>query len=64
MSPSPILQPDNIKNYIARITELDTLSINSRMPIDKLNPGQRQTLYKQFNKYIQPMLITKSTSKS
>ena len=46
------LSIDEIKKYITQINELDTLSINSHMPIDKLSLSQKQTLFKQFNKYI------------
>ena len=50
------LQVDKIKEYIARINELDTLSTNSYMPIDKMSSSQRQHLFKQFNKYL-PTII-------
>ena len=46
------MSADEIKQYIIYINELDTLSINSHMPIDKLGIRQRQSLFKQFNKYI------------
>lgn len=46
------MSADEIKQYIIYINELDTLSINSHMPIDKLGISQRQSLFKQFNKYI------------
>ena len=46
------LSIDEIKKYITQINELDLLSINSHMPIDKLSLSQKQTLFKQFNKYI------------
>ena len=62
MNQSPILSPNDIKTYITRINELDKLSTNSRMPVDKLSSIQRQLLFKQFNKYIQPKIIMKSTS--
>jgi hypothetical protein len=46
------MSADEIKQYIIYINELDTLSINSHMPIDKLGISQRQSLFKQFNKYM------------
>jgi len=46
------LSVNEIKDYITRINELDTCNINSYMPIDKLTSSQRQSLFKQFNKYI------------
>ena len=50
--PNSPMSADEIKKYIIHINELDTLSINSHMPIDKLSLSQRQSLFKQFNKYI------------
>ena len=56
VTPISNLPINEIKKYIKSINELDTLSINSHMPIDKITSSQRQSLFKQFNKYI-PILI-------
>ena len=56
VTPISNLPINEIKKYITSINELDTLSINSHMPIDKITSSQRQSLFKQFNKYI-PILI-------
>jgi|LakMenEpi02Apr12_1017379.scaffolds.fasta_scaffold00088_4 hypothetical protein len=63
MDQTPKMLPNDIKKTITRINELDVLSINSRMPIDKLGSNQRKSLFKQFNQYIQPLYaVTKSST--
>jgi hypothetical protein len=63
MNQTPKMSPNDIKKTITRINELDVLSVNSRMPIDKLSSNQRKSLFKQFNKYIQlQYVVTKSST--